>query len=92
MVRAILGFFVLALAFTAAAVHAQAFEPCVDGASDPSLRDSLCARVPAPRSYDGAAGTIELFVRKFPTRRSRGTLCHAERARRADPVARARQK
>ena len=55
-------------------VSALRFSACADAASAPALAGSLCARVAAPSTYDGSAATLELFVRKFPAVRSRGSV------------------
>jgi len=67
MHRAILAGVILG---TAGAAHAAQFKACDDAASHPALQGSLCALEGAPADPSGragaAAGTVSLFIRKFP--------------------------
>jgi pimeloyl-ACP methyl ester carboxylesterase len=63
-------FSLFALAFClpwTSASAAAAYVPCTDAATQPGLQGSLCATRTVPADYgDSKAGSLILFVRKFP--------------------------
>lgn len=49
----------------------EEFAPCVDASSHSSLKGTQCTRLQAPLDYQTeVAGTVDLFVRKFPAKGS----------------------